>query len=208
MNLNLAKDRYVYYYNYYESNLFLYLFFCFPFFVLQVDLSGLKSFTVLHHLPLIHTFSEFNIQQDVPKLYSYKKDCYQDDVKYEIEGDRRILDMSFRKSQPHLKTAGRTTDRKENFFEPLAIGIGVAVEEENERRIRAAKKKQFDDMLAKKRQDEEKEKQRLIQEMTEKEGKEKAEKNKKEMEEIDRQMKEQLETMTKQITSGDEVENS
>ncbi len=170
-------------------------------------MSGLKSFTVLHHLPLIHTLSEFNIDQDVKKLYNYKKDCYQDDVKYEIEGDRRMLDMSFKNSLPHLKTAGRTTDRKENFFEPLAIGIGAAVEEENERIIRAAKKKQFDDMLARKRQEEEKEKQRLIQEMIEKEGKEKAEQNKKDMEEIDRQMKEQLESMTKEITGGDDSES-
>jgi hypothetical protein len=129
-----------------------------------VDLQGLKSFKVLHHLPLIHTLTEFNIDVDTKSLYKYDEDVFKGKVKYEIEGDRRKLDMTYHNVVPNLKTDARTTDRRENFFEPLAIGIGTAVEEEEKARIIAAKKKQFDDMIEKKRKDEEEAKQRMLQE--------------------------------------------
>ena len=133
-----------------------------------IDLQGLKSFKVLHHLPLIHPLTEYNLDVDTKKFYKYDEDVFKGNVKYDIEGDRRMLDMSYNKVSVNLITYARTTNRKENFFEPLAIGVGTAMEEEEKARIAAAKKKQFDDMIAQKRKDEEDDKQKLIQEEQEK----------------------------------------
>lgn len=119
---------------------------------------------ILKELPLIYNLDQIGVATDWKKPYDYSQDCFQGDVKYEIAGGRKRLDLHWVDVNPKSWDQRGRSNRSENYFEPRAAGIGAAREEEEKERIEELKRKHWEDLLRQKREEEEREKQKRIEE--------------------------------------------
>jgi len=140
----------------------------------DVEFSSLRTFKVLHHLPKVYHISRFGDEGapvDAEPRYDYWSDVYGPYAKLKgpklgIAGGRRTAEMRPFQAEP-LKPVARThakTDYKENSFESFMVGIGAAQEEEEVARRKELKKRQFLELIDKRRSDAEAERQKAIEE--------------------------------------------
>lgn len=131
-----------------------------------VDFSTLKSFKVLHQLPLVYSQTRFEVPLEADKRYNYWQDVYGQITRPKLghAGGRYGAEMK-PKGVKVLPRAQRTaSEYDENVFESQEMGIGRSLLEKEHEKVLAAKMEAWNKSLAEKRELENEERNRLVAE--------------------------------------------
>jgi hypothetical protein len=134
--------------------------------LLQVDFSTLKSFKVLHQLPLVYDQTRFDIPLEADTRYNYWQDVYGQITRPKLghAGGRFGAELK-PKGVKILATSDKPmSEYDENVFESQEMGIGRSLMEKEEKRVLANKMEAWNKSLAEKREIESQERGRLVAE--------------------------------------------
>lgn len=131
-----------------------------------VDFSTLNSFKVLLNEPLVYYLTNFGLETEAPRMYDYFKDTFgrsYKDIKDSLRTPTLTKAVAY-EAKP-LSVRNRTrSDYSENKFEAEATGLCKAIKSELAEIHRPEERAIHDNLIQKKRDEAEAERQRLIEE--------------------------------------------
>lgn len=131
---------------------------------IQIDFSTLRSFKILHHLPLVYDQTRFDIPLEADPRYSYWEDVYGQITRPKLghAGGRFGAEMKPRDVKILSITEKPSSDYTENVFESQEMGIGRSIMEKERKRVLEKKMEAWNKSLAEKRELEDQERGRLV----------------------------------------------
>lgn len=129
-----------------------------------MDFSTLKSFKILHHLPLVYDQTRFGVPLEADTRYNYWKDVYGQITRPKLghAGGRYGAEMKPKDVKIVPITEKPISDYTENVFESQEIGIGRTIMEKERQRVLEKKMEAWNKSLAEKRAKEDEERGRLV----------------------------------------------
>lgn len=130
-----------------------------------VDFSTLKSFKVLHHLPLVYDMTRFDVPTEADVRYNYWNDVFGQPTRPKLGHAGGRFTASMKPKGVYIKTPEEKakSEYDENIFESQEMGIGKTLMKLEKERVAAEKLAAWNKSLAEKRELEEAKRNEMVE---------------------------------------------